>query len=331
MGGKALLRSGIITRRISSEEFYGISREVQNSLSAVGIDSHAVRSYHSKTDFGDIDILVKSNHRINLRDFVRDKFLPEGIVVNGGIVSFDCKGVQVDLIPVSIEDWEISRYFYDYDPFGNLTGKIANTLGLKFGHFGLAYFCRLQTITEKIIVSKDPEKIFAFLGYGLSRYHLGFKTLQEIYDFVISSRYFSVECFLPENINAINRRRNQRRPNYAEFLTYVEKKGVQSKIPYSKDKSQYFDLIAQFFPEAQLEEKLEKLKEKERLHLLASEKFNGHLVMQWTGLQGKELGRCLYTFRSQFSDFQEWVLSKTKEEIKECFMNWYKSEICPTS
>jgi len=211
---------------------------------------------------------------------------------------------------------------------GNISMKIK--LNFKYGPDGFKVKCITENgLTEDIVISKDSKKIFEFLGFDYERYLKGFDTLEEIFDWVINSKYFNYEKFLMDNLNHIDRKRNKKRATYQKFLEYINTKDLNSlpKHEFNKEKETYIDIIDNYFPEVKLVEKLAELTTKDAYNKLIAERFNGNLIMEWTGLKGKELGECIVNFKKYIEvqgelPFKHWVLQV--DNIKEEFLAWLK-------
>ena len=85
-------------------------------------------------------------------------------------------------------------------------------------------------------------------------------------------------------------------------------------------------MISDAFPHLNVE--IEKLKVEYFLEKEDSLKFNGGLVMKWTGLkEGKDLGFLISNFKKQFKEtnlnFKDFVRNNSYEEIQEKFMKFY--------
>jgi len=203
-------------------------------------------------------------------------------------------------------------------------------LNFKYGPDGFKVKCITENgLTEDIVISKDSKKIFEFLGFDYERYLKGFDTLEEIFDWVINSKYFNYEKFLMDNLNHIDRKRNKKRATYQKFLEYINTKDLNSlpKHEFNKEKETYIDIIDNYFPEVKLVEKLAELTTKDAYNKLIAERFNGNLIMEWTGLKGKELGECIVNFKKYIEvqgelPFKHWVLQV--DNIKEEFLAWLK-------
>ena len=350
MGGKALRQYGIETERKTSTEFFELASKISVQLSyglgitnsvpiefkySPNISSAPVRCYRTKQDHGDLDVLIKIDNdfkekNINLKDYVQEHFNPQIIHSNGGVLSFDYQNFQIDFIPVSESNWKIAQVYFSYDPLGNAMGKTFHKLNLSYGWDGLKYKYRNFNgrNSHDIIVSKNPRKIFEFGGYDYDRYLEGFDTMEEIFDFIISGKYFNVDIFKMENLSAIDKKRNRKRKSYHEFLKYIETFEIESQYHFPENKNLYLPIIDNYFPEANFLKKIEELDKKDKINRQVSEKFNGKLIMKWIpGLKGKELGNMITNFKKELGDnYKNYILETPQEEIKKQFIKFYEKE-----
>jgi hypothetical protein len=329
MGGKALKNT--FTERKTTQDFIRISNEIKNTIEkTLGVEVHVVKAYHQKETHGDLDLLlhIKKPLNVSLVDYIKETFTPFDIYNNGGVVSFDYEAFQIDLIPIKTSIWEVAKDFFDYDPTGNLMGKIAHKFGLKYGFQGLVYPLRNFNgrLNSDILISRDSRKIFTFLGLDYDRYLKGFETIEDTFKYIIESEYFNASSFDMENLTADDRKRNRKRNSYQEFLSYIDKNNIRGSYPY-KSKSEYIQDISNYFPESMLIEKLEHFKKIDNENQEISQKFNGHLIMkEYPNLKGKELGYIMDDFKKQFVDFREIALSNTSESIMNIFKDYIKNK-----
>ena len=205
MGGHALKH--IITERKTTEQFYDIASRLLPKLESIlGTELYILKFYRAKKDHGDMDILYKVDEnflskKMNVRTEIEKHLLPKDIIVNDGTVSFEFENFQIDLSPVNEDVWESTKFWMDYDPVSNLTGKLFHKFGLKMGPDSLRYAYRGDSgqVMEDIVITKDFRKMMEFLGLDPERKYKGFDTLEEIYDWIISSKYYNTELFLLDN------------------------------------------------------------------------------------------------------------------------------------
>jgi len=328
MGGHAL--KNWPTGRKTTEQFYDIQNRLLPKLKGIfGTELYVLKFYHTKPDHGDMDVLIKVdndfyNRKINIREEIEEHISPNEIVVNDGTTTFDFEQFQIDLIPVAESVWESTKFWMDYDPTSNLCGKLFHRFGLKMGPDSLRYPYRGDSgrVIKDIVITKDFRKMMEFLGLDPERKYQGFNTLEEIYDWIISSKYYNTEFFLLDNLTQSDRKRNKKRPTFNKFLEYVKDIPYTSEgYHFEKNKTKYLDLIDSSFPEVHFLEQIEELKKKVEEIRKMKEKFNGKLVMEWTGLTGKELGEVIRKFRENHTD--EWIKQYNADTIKQKFMFWF--------
>ena len=333
MGGNALIKYGVITERMNTEEFNQIGYELGNRVFFdLTLFTFVAKCYHNKETHGDLDLLicVDKDSNINLYDYIKSTFKPQAIYSNGGVYSFDYKNFQIDFIPIESSKWDSAKTYFSYDPCGNIQGKSYHKFNLSYGWEGLFYRFRNHNgnNTADILISNDVRKIFEFGGYDYDRFSKGFDTLEEIYEFCIASKYFNIDTFKMENLTQIDRKRNRKRKSYNEFLEYINKSNITKAYEFNKDKETYLPMIDKFFPEANIFGEIKKLRDKDNEDKVMSQKFNGDMVMLWIpNLVGKELGAAMFKFKSALgNEYREFILNNDYNNIRKAFMNIYNDQ-----
>ncbi len=319
MGGNAL--KTVNTIRLTKSEFEPYMADVLTKLSTKFSYAAPLKYYRNKQSFGDLDIIMKmSENKIptETKQIIKDLFNYKEIYLNDNTFSFDYQNFQIDLIFKNDEDVESTEFFFAYNDLGNLVGRLANKLNLSFGFEGLNFIIRDHhgALTKKILVSKDNRKIFDFLDLSYDRFLKGFDEVNEIFDFVVTSKYFSSSIFAYENLNHQNRTRNRKRVNYAGFLKYLEDNNITKEYQFLEDESLYIPVINEYFPESNLIQKLDKLKSDFQYQKDLAKKFNGVIVNEITGLEDAELGNFIKSFKFSKINFQEYLGNHTEEDIR---------------
>jgi len=319
MGGNAL--KSVETRRLDKEEFETIEKDALSKLVALGIQATGIRAFSAKESFGDLDVLIVYDESIDFYKLIIEEFSPAEVFSNEmkrrnvagkieihftpfnevRVISFDYCSFQVDFILIDKRFFETAEVYYSFNDLGNLMGRIAQGFGTKYGHDGLS----IKTWHESgaylghIHLSANPFEIFDFLGYDYRRFLSGFETLNDIFDYVVSSRFFNPDIFLLENRNHKGRSRDRKRPSYSAFLEYCKSLDRPSYFVFDDDKSVYFDKVSKFFPHYEAEKAvLVNQYNKERLF---AKRINGHVVSEITGLEkGEDLGSFLKRLKEAF-------------------------------
>jgi len=224
MGGSALKNT--YTRRYSAEEFHTLKSEIHTLIDSVFARSYIFESWKNKESFGDLDCLVQLHPNFNIKEFIINTFHPNEIFHNGNCYSFDYKEFQIDFIICSEKYWETSIVYLKYGDLGNFMGRISKAIfGLKYGHDGLSFSLIAETsnqVYETINISTNSQDIFKFLGFDWDVFCKGFDMMEDIFEYVKTSKYFNAKLFDFEELNHINRTRNRKRDGYCKFLEYIK-------------------------------------------------------------------------------------------------------------
>lgn len=306
MGGNAI--KSVFTRRYQKEEFDQILPIILEKAKKLFSDAKSTVYFKSKESFGDADILclVDKPITVDIKQWIIDEFGSKEVVQNSHVYSFEYNELQVDFILTPLSAWETSQVYFSYNDLHNLIGKISHRFGLKWGYKGLVYSYKIDgKKLGDIVITTDYRKALAFLGFDVERYDQGFDSIQEIFDFVVASKYFIPKVFDFDTLNRINRERDSKRTTYAGFVEFIQplKEKNDEFYYFYSDKKVYLGLIDFHFPGFMRKYRdLEKKEERKReIHSL----YNGKIVMEWFGIEGKELGAVLTYFKSLFGSLEE--------------------------
>lgn len=321
MGGHAFRSLGFPEVRLSAKEYLPFSEKVVEQLSTAfpGCSFLVPKSYSSKESFGDLDIVtdLPKDSRKEAEGLLR----PQAVNINGPCMSLLVDDFQVDLISLPKEDLVTSFWYYSYNDIGNLLGKIFHKFGIKYGHRGLTLPLRSGTHKfGEVMISKDLGKILSSIGLSAERYKKGFLDLEDMFQFVESSPFFNPAIYQYSALNAENRVRDRKRPTYQAFIQRWEGRLEGGWYEFKENKEEYLEVIFLAFPLAKEEYLLAKkaLEEDGERKL----KFNGELVLKWTGLCGHKLGEFMREFREKYS--KEWFSGKDVKEIEQMVKSEFK-------
>ncbi len=355
MGGHALKYE---TKRLSRVEYFEMIDEItpklielQNLRNTKSFDKpfSIIKAYNTKESFGDIDILMNTSFydytNTVFIEKIKELFNYTDMYINPpfdmldnkdttiGTISFDYKGFQIDLIFVNNIYMETAETYFSYNDLGNFMGRMAVTLGVHYGHYGLKY----RVMTEKkdgvlgrIIVSSDMRKIFEFLGFDYDRYLKGYETLEEVFEYVIQSKYFNKDIFAYENLDHQNRTRNRKRESYRKFLEYIEP--LPKQFLKNLSKKEQLDLINTSFPETNLLQKIQDMVDGEEQLKQVKLKFNGNIIIELIPefkTDGKALGKFIKLFKewisanSGDSTFEDYIINTDSVTIKGHIKNYW--------
>jgi len=194
---------------------------------------------------------------------------------------------------------------------------------IKYGQEGL--FLDLYHKDDKlgrVILSKDYNKIFEFLGLSYERYLEGFNELEDIFKYIAESKFFNWKDFQLDKLNKINRDRNLKRKSYMSFLEWMDANVADEKHEKKIDLTTFdFKYINDFFSESNLILEVKRLEYEHSKAKYIKAKFNGGEVMRRYGLQGKELGDAMTGFKDIigkiFKDetYEDYIIENTPEHI----------------
>jgi hypothetical protein len=314
MGGNAIKSS----HRFKAADYYPLAASVISTLRSLlpGRRVEMIQAYRSKPDFGDLDVLVESDHLPHdWQSQIGLLLESKEVSLNGPVCSFEHADLQVDIILTPSAHYDFSLGYFAWNDMGNLMGRIAHRHGFKFGHKGLLYPVRDGShYLSELVVTRDFSQALELLGYSSARWGLGFDTLEDIFEFASSSSRFDPEMYPLEHRSHRARIRDAKRPTYTAFLRWVNDNqpsvGVSALVPLLGVVENQFPAFAQ-----DLKDEREKL----RVHREVKARFNGKLVAEWTGLSGRELGEFMSRAKVLLcgdNDFSEWVLRRSDNDIE---------------
>lgn len=314
MGGNAL--NNIV--RMNKDEYHSTMNIVKLILDTQNIKYSFIKCYNSKETFGDLDVVIeKTTNTTENRNFIIKHFNPIEIYKNSDCLSFNLNNFQIDFIYVTPDFFDTTVNYFSYNDLGNLIGRYAQSLSMKYGQKGLYYKITRQDYTKDVIISKNMEDIYNFLGLDYDKFLIGFDTIQEIFDFVINSKYFNSKFFKPFFWDSEDRRRNKKRKHIMLFFDYI--KDIPEK-EYSIDKEHIPMLIFENFPESKIFEEIYTAELYIKNRQIIKEKFNGDIIRDIFKLEGKEIGDSILKFKHHLkSEYDYFLLLNTQDVILELF------------
>jgi hypothetical protein len=300
MGGNAIAKA----RRVTKEEYDKIIAHIEGQGFYTTLISgyktfygEVVKSYRNKQDFGDIDVVI--DDRVDVVPIFAH-FRPKKCAVNGHVFSFAYDSIQVDFIRVPKEDIRSTLDYFAYNDLGNLLGKIARAIGLKYGSKGLMYqYKEGDNVIEDIIITKNLDEILTHLGLDPQRYHQGFDELEDIFKYVISSKWFDKHLYQPENATQQNRIRDMKRKTYLTFLEWMKTLPDWIRNLPILICEEYKRVIEQY---PHVQNRIKELDASRAKDKAFRARFNGEVVSQLTGLEGAALGKFMSWFRQGNTD-----------------------------
>ncbi len=330
MGGNCL--KNCVTRRYEADEYENLAFNVRIKLATmfpeVSVHVHPIDAYHNKKSFGDLDILLAcGNLPGDWVERIVEEFKPKEWVKNSNVLSFEYKEFQVDVITCPMKEFETSKRYYAFNDLGNLLGRISHAMNLKLGHDGLSFNWRIDTYQFKNeIISTDWEEICNVLGVSYERYCQGFDELEDIFEFVMASPFFHADIYLLENRNNASRVRDRKRKTYTTFLEYIKdyqhtEMQVLNKVIRDTQSKDYW-LQRQFRTIKGFEATYKRVQQEWADEVEYKSRYNGDVVKELTGLDGKELGEFMKYMRNTHT--AEGIRKSVMTVNKEVVPHWIK-------
>ena len=323
MGGNAL--KNIETRRIDSTEYVQFLDNVRFRVERLfGKTSfHEIPYYRYKETFGDMDFVLETDDPnwvttlLNGFGLLKDK---DKWHKNGNVLSFEFDGFQIDSIHTPSKYVQSSVDYFSYNDLGNLLGRISHKLGVKLGHKGLSLIVRPSDtnthVLSEIELSTNYRDIFDILEIDSNLFENGFDSLEEIFNFVRSSKFYNPEIFLLANRNHTSRIRDRKRNSYNKFLQYIEHdlqsdkkffqfESIREHGGYNLREPYYSEIIVPKYPF--VVDMVQKVVDDFNVNQDFKNIFNGTLMRNLTGLSGKSLGALMSRYKYSVEEKKYWV------------------------
>jgi hypothetical protein len=322
MGGKALKTAK--TRRYDKAEFEKIAAYlVPLFREFLHCKIDVVRCYSGKESHGDIDIMIEWDDK-NPEDLenkfktVCELITPDEIFRNTTVISMNFEELQVDLMFIPKENYDVCWHFFAYNDLGGFMGKIARSMKLQYGQDGLKFQIHSVDKSRKldtVFISRDPKKIIEFLGFNYYEFVRGFNTKEEIFEFVGRSRYYRWATFDGTELNSSQKSRDMGRPMYQELLEHV--RGWDDKIKERPSLNLVYDRVKATFG-VDLEGHAAFCRAEDMMKLKARAKFNGKVIMEHFKYEaGKEFGMKMAKWTKHVTDMSgaEYILKHTNSYL----------------
>jgi hypothetical protein len=309
--------------RVPRDRYVAIEAEVRAYLERkVGAEQFRIpRWYASKTDFGDMDVVLCTEGLPRPWPELRAEIAADLAIDRqravGPLWSTVFRGLQVDYFLRGRETFLSTWAFLCWNDVGNLLGKMYHRLGVKYGEDGLFWVHRgvRENVKREILLTRDSRRAFALLELPFEPWEAGFADLPSLFRWVIASPYFSVEPYVARS--ASTEKRIADRKTVREFVAFLERERVTKAFAYEKDRTRYVPLVSGAFPEVELPRRLEEARAEEARAIAIDSKLNGHVVMELIpGLAGKELGEFLRALREHRPDLDQVLLAASPEEVR---------------
>lgn len=303
--------------RLEKQDYLALVKEIKDLFSQYGRDNFFDTKFvEEKSSFGDLDILVPSSLKDAVSNYI--SYLDYPINYNGDVISILYKNFQIDFIFIPDNSFEYSKHYFSWNDLGNFIGRVAKSLGFKHGHLGLQYKqMKGDRVLFNHVLSTNYYDILNILELDVSVFDKGFKTFNEMFEWVSSSPYFDSSLFMFSNLNNRNRVRDKKRKIYNMFLSFLE-----SRDPIFPTKRYTLENILQTFP--WLENRLASVNLEEEIREHVSNKFNGNLVLKLIpDINDLDIGNIIKSVKSM-DNYSMFILNSSDKDIEHLILNTYK-------
>lgn len=310
MGGNAI--KSIELTRLNRVDYDSIEKEIKQLFNKLHI--YTIPFYHTKESFGDMDLVVeKSKFLMESNDkpidYIKSVCGSREVFLNNDYISFEYKNFQIDFLLTPADEINSAVQYYAFNDRSNLVGRIAHKMGFKFGHTGVYFIHRDgDKVLKEILVTRDLiefQKNVLDIEYKPETYN----TLEDIFNGIIKSKFFDPVVYQFDNLNAVARIRDKKRPTYNKFLKFIEDKPSNHK--FDKTKSVYYYGILKQYG------KLQELLDANTVALensIIKSLVGGETLMQFTVKRGKELGQLKTKIMENLT--REKLLTMSTDDVK---------------
>ncbi|KAI4180704.1 MAG: hypothetical protein L6R41_007059 [Letrouitia leprolyta] len=195
-----------------------------------------------KISFGDIDIIVSEPKNLPFSPVqIATTLNAKRTISSNPIHSFavpypDLEGsfVQLDIQICKAKDFEWEVFHKSHGDLWNLLGSSIRPFGLTPNDTGL--HLRIPDIEASdrkkalIFLTADPNTVLDFLQLDKKLYWQGFDTVDDMFEFACSSRFFRAAVYVRDGLKANDRKRLSQRDLYRRFVDeYLPIRNTRSK------------------------------------------------------------------------------------------------------
>jgi hypothetical protein len=331
--------------RMSKSVYEDIKQDVINKLAPRKV--LIPESFLDKDSFGDVDVCLELP--VLNDDTIMEIFriTAENIHHNTTVVSINYRNAQVDLCHFEPENLQSAYEYMRNSDCSNMVGCICRAaLGYRLTHKGLTYPVRLkqEDMLGEVLVSQNFKKILEFIDLNYNQWNVGFQNQEELFEWIIKSKYFNPSYFYYENLNSENRIRNKKRVTYGNFVEWLYLKELKDSNTVSENKQEHlFRGLLHFYEEHPknitglwIEQAFPLIRDRYTTDI-AKNLFNGRTIQDITGKSGPELGLICREFHEHlrttygltrsvgYGSIPYFIAERTKDEMLTIFNNWYET------
>ena len=232
MGGKAFAAGPdpLLTPRMPPAIYHSLLTHYITQLAGFFVKVAAPVEAPEKTSFGDIDIIVSQPKTLPFR--------PEQIAIAVNAKrSISSKPIHSFAVPypehegsyVQLDVHICQPDDFDWEVFHESHGDLWNILGSSLRSFGLTandtgLHLRIPEIEEcnrkraLMVLTADPDVVLDFLQLDKAVYTRPFGTVDDMFEYACTTRFFTTEAYVRDGLKANDRRRMGQRDLYRRFV-----------------------------------------------------------------------------------------------------------------
>ncbi len=228
--------------RLDKENLFRIFNLVQSTLKKEFPNNliEYIPFYRNKSSFGDLDILtdikLSELYENILKIYPKYKIsIPQQLNKTKEIsILFEDK-YQIDFIFADTEYYNFSYNYHSWNVLSSLLGIISRMLGVKIKQEGLFYTVYCKSRKVDILITTNFYEVLKLLDYDINLYKKGFNSPEDIFNFVMTSKYYNRSLFYFENRSQNTRSRDIKRDLYVKFIEYIKSNNFEiSEFPWKK-------------------------------------------------------------------------------------------------
>lgn len=234
--------------------------------------------------------------------------------------------IQVD-VRVCLDDEEVERLMvlHGYGDLGIMMSAIVRSHGLSLSTKGLKVLSNARVgdvgglifhqapsppPDPPILLSSSPRAIFDFLGLSMDRWNEGFTTIEEIFVFASTSRFFDPRRFRAPQMPAFDKTVTER-TMYHDFRLWAKNKELTT-VHYLEEKR---DRVEEALLHFGKKNEWDAAAHMRYTRSWLKNNFNGKLVAEWTGLGWRGVKAVMDDVRASAGD-ESALIGRPLEDIK---------------
>jgi hypothetical protein len=232
MGGKAF--PDIHVPRMRPQVYDHVKQTALKILSTRFVSACVMPEAPGKLDYGDVDLVIELSSSVPFPSqqvalelgakHIKNNHPTHSFAVPLEIVEKEPQTfAQIDVQVCLPGDLAWTTFMQAYGDVGSILGTFNFGYGFTSNNHG--FFVRIKEqeaqnwSASQVFLSRDPDLVMEFLGLDKHRYHQGFESERQIFDWAVSSRLFNRRLVEKRRENSEMRNRMEKRPMFRRFVS----------------------------------------------------------------------------------------------------------------